>query len=225
MRIIRNRTIASALIVGLAVVLGGTAEAQFGDFGKKKEAKGGGASQADVELQQERLVKSFVGAQQNLLEAQSLVAEALGLKEEKDKDEDERGVVGQGNVDKKALKKTVGLTENAQKAIQKKMDAGEALSAEGKTLIAQSLVPYAKSVAGVVAMVDDAKNLADGIQAQIKSAGMTGAMKVKKAFDVGLYVAPKVPGFATGMVKQLGSMVSFAKKNGVKVPKEASDLI
>ena len=222
----RTGRLVSMLFVGVALVFAGTAEAQFGGLGKKKEEKGGGgASQADVELQQEKLVNSFVTAQQNLLEAQSLVAEALGLKEEKEKLDVERKSLSSGNVDKKALKKTVGLTENAQKAIQKKMDAGEALSAEGKTLIAKSLVPYAKSVAGVAAMVDDAKNLADGIQAQIKSAGMMGAMKVKKAFDVGLYIAPKVPGFATGMVKQLGSMVSFAKKNGVKVPKDASDLI
>ena len=84
---------------------------------------------------------------------------------------------------------------------------------------------YALAIAGVAGMVNDAKTLADGIQGQIKSAGMMGAMKVKKAFDVGLYIAPKVPGLAAGMTKQLASMVSFAKKNGVTVPKDASDLI
>lgn len=214
------------LVIATLFVLAGQADAQFGGLGKKKkDDAGGGASQADVELQQENLVKSFVGTQRNLLEAQAMVAEALGLKSEKEKLDAERDSLGKGNVDKKSLKKSVGLTEDAQKAIQKKMDAGEALSDSGKKLIAQSLVPYAKSVAGVNGMVNDAQTLADGIQGQVKAAGMMGAMKVKKAFDVGLYIAPKVPGLAAGMTKQLASMVSFAKKNGVKVPKEASDLI
>lgn len=221
----KSKTYARLFAVLIAMLVANPALAQFGGLGKKKEAKGGGASQADVEVQQEALVKSFVGAQQNLLEAQSLVAEALGLKAEKDKLDAERDALGKGNVNKKSLKKTVGLTENAQKAIKKKMEAGESLSDEGKVLLGKSLVPYAKSVAGVAAMVSDAQNLAKGIQAQVKAAGFSGAMKVKKTFDVGLYIAPKVPGLATGMVKQLGSMVSFAKKNGVDVPKEASDLI
>ncbi len=215
-----------SIVISLALAAASPAAAQFGGLGKKKEAKsGGGASQADVEVQQEKLVKSFVASQENLLEAQSLVADALGLKGEKEKLDAERKALGSGSADKKSLKRSVGLSEDAQDAIDKKMEAGEALSDSGKKLIAKSLVPYAKSVAGVVDMVNDAKTLADGIQGQIKSAGMMGAMKVKKTFDVGLYIAPKVPGLAAGMTKQLTSMVSFAKKNGVKVPKEASDLI
>lgn len=215
-----------SIVISLALAAASPAAAQFGGLGKKKEAEsGGGASQADVEVQQQKLVKSFVASQENLLEAQSLVADALGLKGEKEKLDAERKALGSGSADKKSLKRSVGLSEDAQDAIDKKMEAGEALSDSGKKLIAKSLVPYAKSVAGVVDMVNDAKTLADGIQGQIKSAGMMGAMKVKKAFDVGLYIAPKVPGLAAGMTKQLTSMVSFAKKNGVKVPKEASDLI
>jgi len=214
-----------SVVVSLALMVASPAAAQFGGFGKKKEEKGGGASQADVEVQQEKLVKSFVASQENLLQAQSLVAEALGLKAEKEKLDAERKALGSGSADKKSLKRSVGLSEDAQEAIQKKMKAGDALSDSGKKLIAQSLVPYAKSVAGVTDMVNEAQALVDGIQGQVKAAGMTGAMKVKKTFDVGLYIAPKVPGLAAGMTKQLASTVSFAKKNGVKVPKEASDLI
>lgn len=216
----------SSLVLSLALMASSPAVAQFGGFGKKTEEKsGGGASQADVEVQQEKLVKSFVASQESLLQAQSLIAEALGLKGEKEKLDAERKALGSGSADKKSLKRSVGLSEDAQETIQKKMDAGEALSDSGKKLIAKSLVPYSISVAGVAGMVIDAKTLASDIQGQVKSAGMAGAMKVKKAFDVGLYIAPKVPGLAAGMTKQLASMVSFAKKNGVKVPKEASDLI
>jgi hypothetical protein len=209
----------------LAFIAVAPATGQFSGFEKKDAGSGGGASKADVELQQEQLVKKFVGAQRNLLQAQALVAEALGLKGDKEKLDAERDALSKGNVDKKALKKSVRLTKDAQKAIDKKTAEGKALSDTGKKLMAKSLVPYAKSVAGVTGMVGDAKTLADGIQAQIKAAGAMGAMKVKKAFDVGLYVAPKVPGLAAGMTKQLGSMVSYAKKNGVRVPKEATDLI
>ena len=215
-----------SIVVSLALMAASPAAAQFGGFGKKKEEKsGGGASQADVEVQQEKLVKSFVASQENLLQAQSLVADALGLKGEKEKLDAERKALGSGSADKKSLKRSVGLSEDVQKDIQERMDKGEALSDSGKKLIAQSLIPYSKSVAGVAGMVNDAKSLADGIQGQVKAAGMMGAMKVKKTFDVGLYIAPKVPGLAAGMTKQLASIVKFAKKNGVDIPSEATDLI
>jgi len=221
----KMKSIGIAICVSLALLLSTPAAAQFGGFGKKKEDSGGGASQADVELQQENLVKSFAGAQVNLMEAQSLLAEALGLKELKETLDAERDAFGKGNVDKKALKKSTGTTKDAQKKINEKMKEADELSDESKALLAQSMVPYAQSVGGVVAMVQDATNLANGIQAQIKSAGMMGAMKVKKTFDVGLYLAPKVPGFAKDMTLQLKDVVSYAKSNRVEIPADASALL
>lgn len=224
MRIARNSTL---FLVFVGLVFTSSASAQFGGLGKKKDdgGGGGGKSQAATELQQETLVKNFVAAQGSLLEAQSLVAGALGLKKQKDKLDAERDALGKGNVNTKILKKSSGVTAGAEKAIQKRIDSGAVLSDEGKKLMAKSLVPYAKGVVGVTKLVGDAKTLAEGIQAQIKSAGVMGAMKVKKKFDVGLYVAPKVPKLSGDLVKQLGSMIAFAKKNGVGVPKEATDAI
>jgi hypothetical protein len=215
-----------AVLVSLMVAAAGTSSAQFGSLMKKKDSGGGiGASQGDVEAQQSQLVKRFVGAQEDLIDAQSLIADALGLKEEKEKLDTEAKALGTGNVDKSSLQKSVTLTENANKAIQKKIDEGATLSDKGKVLLGKSLVPYAKSVTGTGGMVADAKILADGIQGQIKAAGMTGAMKIKKAFDVGLYLAPKIPTFAGGQLSQLKKMIDFARKAGVKIPKDVNDAI
>lgn len=221
----RSRILLAILVI-VMVAVAGTSSAQFGDLMKKKDSGGeSGASQTDVEAQQTQLVKRFVGAQEDLIDAQSLIADALGLKKEKEKLETEGKALGKGNVDKSSLQKSVAVTENANKAIQKKIDEGATLSDEGKALLGKSLIPYAKSVTGTAGMVGDAKNLATGIQAQIKAAGMMGAMKVKKAFDVGLYLAPKIPTLAGGQLSQLKKMIDFARKTGVKIPKDVNDAI
>ena len=52
---------------------------------------------------------------------------------------------------------------------------------------------------------------------------MMGAMKVKKTFEVGLYLAPKIPGLSGGQLTQIKKMIDYARKNGLPIDKEVSD--
>jgi len=193
--------------------------AQFGDLmnkvaGSESEA---GVSQRDVEAQQEQLIGRFMDAQNELSTAQHLMLSALGSKEAAAAAEAEAADLKGKSMSKKLIKEKIQSTEDNQKKINELAKDNAELSVEGKKLFAQSLIPYAASVANTAGMVQAAMGLADGIQAQLKAAGMMGAMKVKKSFDIGLYLAPKIPGLSGGQIKQLGSMVSFARKNGVEI--------
>jgi hypothetical protein len=83
-----------------------SASAQLGGWDKMLLGSGDSeASHESVEREQGEFMAGFISAQQELMEAQSIVAEAFDLKGEKDKLDAERRAFGQGNVEKKQIKK------------------------------------------------------------------------------------------------------------------------
>ena len=209
----------TVMVAAVATLSAAPAFAQFGDLMKKKDGGGSdsGTSQKDVELQQEQLVKRYIAAQSELSHAQSLMLGALGAKKKSAEAEAVAKDLAGEAMSKKVMEKSSQNTAENTKEINKLKGETVEFSAEAKAQFGKSLIPYAKSVANTAAMVGDAKNLATGIQAQIKAAGMMGAMKVKKTFDMGLYLAPKIPKLSGGQIAQLGDLVEFAKKHGIKV--------
>ncbi len=150
--------------------------------------------------------------------------EAGGKKDEAIEAQEDADTYSGKDQSKDTVERIVNQSKENQKQIDKLDLKTLELSAEGKKLVAQSLVPYAQSVASTAAMVIDAKNLAEGIHAQVKAAGFAGAMKVKKTFEVGLYLAPKIPGLSGGQLTQIKKIIDYARKNGLKVDKNASEL-
>jgi len=208
--------------ISFVALLAAPASSQFGGLMKKKES-GGGASKADVELQQEKLVKSFLLAQKKLHHAQRLILEAGGKKDEAIEAQEDADTYSGKDQSKDLVERTVNRSKENQKQIDELDLKTLELSAEGKKLVAQSLVPYAQSVASTAAMVIDAKSLAEGIKAQLKAAGFAGAMKVKKTFDVGLYLAPKIPGLSGGQLTQIKKMIDYARKHGLPIDEKVAD--
>lgn len=192
-------------------------------MGKKKEQKA--ENVVDAFAMQDGLLGNFSKATQSLLMAQSGMADALGLKDQAATSMAEAKAIGSGSIDKAAAEKAKAGSEAASKAIEDALKKGDALSSESKKAFAKSLVPYAISVKGALALPNDAKSFADIAQQQISAASMMEKLNVTKKLEPGVYVAKEAPGFIGGHVTTIKQIVGFLKANNIEVPKEATDLI
>jgi len=117
----------------------------LGDLSGKKSSSGSSSS-VDLSGAQTSLLKQYVAASQSVLNANELMASALGLEDEVAKlKEDKKGL--NSGATKGALKDSDKASSASQKAIMAKLKENPELSAEAK-------VTFAK---GIVSLVDGVK--------------------------------------------------------------------
>jgi len=184
----------------------------LGDLSGKKSSSGSSSS-VDLSGAQTSLLKQYVAASQSVLNANELMASALGLEDEVAKlKEDKKGL--NSGATKGALKDSDKASSASQKAIMAKLKENPELSAEAK-------VTFAK---GIVSLVDGVKKysaMKSGVASFSKSMKGISPLDLRKAQE-GVYIVTSFPGKASEVVKSLNSAVSFAKGRGVKVPSDAT---
>ncbi len=107
-----------SIIVGIMFLFAVTSSSGFGipKIPGKSEAQTSGASSADVLKNQDALVLKHMEASGKIAEAQSLMAEALGLKEARDKAEAARKALSSPNVMAKGeIKKQKAISDTVPK--------------------------------------------------------------------------------------------------------------
>lgn len=220
----------SKVTIVVAILIFGASTTISGCFGIPKiggeEQRAAGASKESVINQQNDLVKKYMAASLEVTKAQELMADAFDLKELMEGIRADIAALESGNVmSKDEIEKQRARTEAVQKIIDEKMEEQTELSAKGKECYAKSLVPYFQGVLLSKEIVPEAKNCLEGAKSQISSAPLTEKAKVKKTFDVALYLAPKVGPDLKNMVSTGTKYVTYAKHNKVKVPKNATDAL
>jgi len=191
-------------------------------FGKKKTS----SSVEGVSAQQTKLIKDYMGAELKYTEANLFMAKAFDLKDEVETLETEKEVLSQGNVMKKdEIKKHRVTSEAVRSKINKKMAEGAVLSAEGKAYYGKSLKKYFEGVIATKGIVATAKSTLDGAKSAISNASFMEKSKLTKTLKEALYLAPKIPGDVKLAVETGSKYVTYAKKNHVKVPKNATDAL
>lgn len=184
-----------------------------------------GISVESAVASQDKLVKTYVGATQHNLQAQAIMAQALGLKEKAAELETQANTLGSGNVDKGEIEKTRELTEAAQEVINENLTEAQALSPEAKILVAKSLLPFATCVLGykdAASLCGDSLELANKV---IQNAPLTQKLSATNQLKKVLYLAPKVPGDLTSVLGTAKKYVDFAKSNDVEIPADAADAL
>jgi hypothetical protein len=140
----------SFLAAALMVILLSPADAQFGGLtaGIPGLGQGGGAgsgtqaSPAELSADLAALSKTFAASFQAMLQAESRVAEAFGLKEQKEKLEQEAAYYAKGNIeDYQKVEASIIVADKAQAAIDSKLAAVKTLDANAKAKLL-SAVPY-----------------------------------------------------------------------------------
>ena len=188
-------------------------------FGAKKAAAPAISLDAVMAAQTD-LVSAYVAGNKLDLQTKSILADALGLKEQSATLLTASESINEGNA--KDIPATQAKTEDAQNAINEKMDASKELSADAKGKVGESLLTLGMSVVSYKQAADLSKGALDSAQSVIKSASMTDAMSLKKKLDPVLSIAPKVPGDLTSVLSTATKYIQFAKSAGVAIPKDAT---
>jgi hypothetical protein len=210
------KKLAIALLIVVTAV--GTSFA-FGmpGFGKKSKNKPA-VSIDEAMASQSNLVAAYVAGNKYDLETKSLIAEALGLRDEASTLKMASESINEGNV--KDIPATRAKTEDAQKAMESKMADSNELSDDAKATIGKSLVCLTKCVVSYKQAADLSQSALDSAQSVVKNSSMTEVVTVKKKLDPVLTIAPKVPGDMTSIVETSTKYLAFAKSAGVKPPSD-----
>ncbi|SJZ76625.1 hypothetical protein [Novilysobacter spongiicola] len=204
------KKIATALTVILAASASLPAHAQLGKlFGKNADpAQAAAAPSADS------LIVSFSQSQALLINAQSTLGEALGLKDQLAEAQATQQAMASGQLDHDAMKKTREYSEAMQAAIDQAMEDQPELSVEARAKFTEGLVGYLAALAG-------ARHLVGEASAFTSSATSNPLMLIGQARSA-LYVGKEIPGYVKNLGTTTRSLLAYAKRNNIEAPENAT---
>lgn len=211
-----------SLILAAAISCSFATTAAFAQFHLPKalggsSASAGSSSNGSPEQGQDALVKSFVASQTEVLRAQSLLAQAYGLKDQAKLCSDQANALQSTSVDTDTLKKTVEVSDQANEQISSEQQKQSALSAEEKQYYADSLPHFAKGVIGTHDVIEKAASFTSSMKGSAMSMGM-GMTKLKS----GMYVAKATPSYSKSLFDVFRKTMEISHTNGVKTPSDAT---
>jgi len=172
---------------------------------------------------QDGLVKQYTKAAIDIMDAQTMFADALGLKKEAAALAEEVEALKSGAVvDADAMERASATSSSAQDAIIAGTESSDSLSEEAKMSFAKGFVPYFSGLYETSKLSDSSSDFIAGAKNTISSASMMKKMKVTKKLSAGMYVAKEIPGFANSLYKSSKTLVSFAKSQGIDMPDDAN---
>ncbi|WP_159016967.1 hypothetical protein [Cognatiluteimonas profundi] len=180
-----------------------------------------GAQPADPAVQQDALVSSFVAAQAETLVAQIAFSKAFGLKEQAATLQAEHDALGKGPLDKDGLAKLTSTTSDANTALNAKLASETVVSAEGKKDYATGLGHYLRAVVQTLALTKQVQ----GFTTSLTQGSMFQRGQMLTKLAVGAYVAKATPGFSKVLYDTSKKAVTFATKNKIPVPKDATSAL
>ena len=217
-----------SIFATMALVLTQLPAAQAGPFDKFKKAipgMGGDEtpqlSAADALDQQAELMEQVTKSLTSLAGAQTLMAEALGLKEEaaiasqNATDLEAGGLTGSDDIEKR-----LASSDTVTDAIEAKMAEGEQLSDESKKIFASSLPPYG---VGSVGMVTSAKSAATTASNLTSSADPQILAKIDELKSI-VSFGKAAPSIISGFKDTTGSIIKFAQANNIDTSELEADI-
>jgi hypothetical protein len=163
---------------------------------------------------QDALVRDYLTANSSIQKGQTLLLEAFGKKEALAKLEQGQDSLS-GKQSTQDLKAVTAQTKEAQEAIAKSMEEGVELTEEGKAKYRESIPHMIQGAVGISKLAQTASEFIDSSNNEIQSAGLMGAVKLKKKLDAGLFVAPKIPGLIGTTAKNAKGLITYGKKNKI----------
>jgi hypothetical protein len=223
-----NNKIMTLLVTGIAVLA--SASVAAADFALPKlpgmsgsKSSGGGGNAVAM---QDGVVQRYVQASTSVSTALRELALAYDLKDEAAKLDAEIASMQSGAVnDKDSLKKNSQVSSDAQAAVQKKMDAGTELTEEGRKHYIAALPHYVTGVRLTQQLPGDARNFSDAAQAQLASASLIEKTKLTSKLSTGTYLVGEIPGYSGRVLTGFKQIVTYAQKNKIPVPPDATAML
>ena len=184
-------------------------------------AEAGEGELANVD-QREAIVQSYVVATLSLSEAQALLAEALGLKEEAAKIREANDILASGKVEgqETELEKHHTQSKAVNEVITLELAKQEELSAQSRQQIAKSLLPYANGLYQSRKVIREASPFLQSMMPSTLNPFELAAKK--KKFATAWFLLKKSPGFMSTHAKTVQQLISVCRKYGIEIPKDES---
>ena len=209
-----HKTLLAALI---ALGASTAAQAQFSmpNLGSVKGMLGGSGSGggADLSGQQDALVRGYVAANKEVLNANALMAEALGLKGEAATSAATASSLTEGAT-KDALEESNKAVAASTNAVAAELAKQPVLDANAKALYSKGLLTLAT---GVTKFVGVGKNVG-AMGSNLKSAPLTQLPKLQSA----AYVVSNFPSSMGNVSDALKNAIAFERSQDIPVPADAT---
>ncbi len=177
---------------------------------------GSGAPAVDLSGQQDGLVRGYVSANKDVLEANGLMAGALGLKQEAATAQATSAALTDGA--------TKGNLEDSNKAVGELSAKVAAAMASKPVLDEQSKAQYSKGLlllaSGVAKFTGVGKNVSN-MGSSLKSVSPMQLPKLQSA----VYIVSNFPTSMTNVGGALQNAISFAQSQDIPVPASANDVL
>lgn len=203
----------------LALGAGTAAQAQFSMPsipGVKGLGGSGGASAGDLTGQQDSLVRGYVAANKDVLNANSLMAEALGLKTAAATSAATSASLTEGAT-KDSLEESNKAVAASTSAVAAEMAKKPVLDANSKALYSKGLVLLGTGTTKLVAV---GKNVST-MGSSLKSASPMQLPKLQSA----VYIVSNFPGSMSNVGGALQNAIAFAQSQDIPVPADANDAL
>jgi len=170
---------------------------------------GGGDDGVSLVDQQSEVVDTLTSALSHLNEAQAIMAEALGLKEEAVLTDEVAEKLDSGDLSGESdMEYAVSKTVEMQEAINEKMNEGIKLDAESKAVFATSLPPYG---IGSLEMVLTGKEAVEAATSIAKTKDFTILAKIGTL----IYIVEQAPDLISLFTDATSSILRFSEENDI----------
>jgi len=187
----------------------------------KVPSLGGGSSSSgggDAAAQQDQLVRAYVSADKEVLNAQAKMADAVGLKDRASQLQATSDALGAGAT-KENLEQSETMQSDASKEIQEKLKEGNVkLDAAGKKKFTDGLGTLGRGIAKYASL----KGPIASFQSAISGGGAAAALGAASKLNAGRYIVTSTPGHMKNLSNTLNTAVSYAKSNDIPVPSDAT---
>lgn len=199
-------TIVAASLISLSAV--GVAHAfSIPGIGSSKSAPA-----ADLTGQQASLIGAYNKANQQVVTAESTLAQALGLKTEAEKLKANSKALTEGATSDSLSAANVAISENAT-ALVDKLKENPQLDKNSKVLYAKGLIELVGGVKKYTGLSKNVSDMSSSLSANpMAAANLQPAVTVVKDF----------PSSMTKLKDTLTAAIAFAKTNGIPVPADAT---
>lgn len=209
-----KKLIATAAVAAAAFVPGLTL-AQFSMPSIPGVGKSGStAPAADLSVQGDALVRGYVAASKEVLNANAKMASALGLKEKAASAEGQANSLGEGATTGN-LGDSNKVVADTSGAIAESMARKPVLDAAAKATFAAGLAHLVNGGVKYAGLGKDVTSMGNGLKG-------ASAMQMTKLASAA-WVVSKFPASASDLYKTIQAAIAFARENGIEVPGNAAD--
>lgn len=212
-------------LVVMGVFMAGLAHAPASDAWPSLSGLVGHKSSSNPNLgaSQQALITNFVGSQREILQAQAFLERAYGFKDKAELLQAQQKALSSGPVDENSLKKTVELSQSANKQIAAEQAKQGALTSQEKAAYTASLPHFADGVIGTAKTVTASQNFASS--AESGGGGLAAMVSGADKLKVGLYIAKVTPAYSKELYSVFKKTVTIGRKNGVTIPANATNAL